>query len=101
MSQPAFCRTPCRDRRRKAFPRGTGINMPPSMVALPSGPIFLARFSTFVSTHLIGKRYSKRRISTGKMRDAERAGKIVAAMLMKSAAAAIQIASSAFAWNGT
>lgn len=40
--------------------------------------------------------YSNRRISTGKMRDAERAGKIVAAMLMNSAAAEIQIASSAF-----
>jgi hypothetical protein len=45
--------------------------------------------------------YSKRRISTGRMRDAERAGKIVAAMLINSAAAAIQIASSAFVWNGT
>jgi hypothetical protein len=45
--------------------------------------------------------YSKRRISTGRMRDAERAGKSVAATLMNSAAAAIQIASDEFAWNGT
>jgi hypothetical protein len=45
--------------------------------------------------------YSKRRISTGKMRVAERAGKIVAAMLINSAAAAIHMASSAFAWKGT
>src|SRR5580704_4093964 len=49
----------------------------------------------------VRQNYSKRRISTGRMRDAERAGKSVAAMLMKSAAAAIHIASSEFAWNGT
>lgn len=41
--------------------------------------------------------YSNRRISTGRMRAAERAGTTVAAMLMASAAAAIQSASKALA----
>jgi len=45
--------------------------------------------------------YSNLRISTGRMRAAERAGRIVAATLMASAAAAIQIASKPFARNGT
>src|SRR6185437_2479052 len=45
--------------------------------------------------------YSKRRISTGRIRAADHAGTIVAAMQIAKAAAAIQIASSAFAWNGT
>jgi hypothetical protein len=41
--------------------------------------------------------YSNRSISTGRIRDAERAGKMVAATLIASAAAAIQSASLAFA----
>jgi len=41
--------------------------------------------------------YSKRKISTGRMFDADRAGKIVAATLIASAAAVIQIASVPFA----
>jgi len=45
--------------------------------------------------------YSKRRICTGKIFAAARAGTIVAAMLMANAAAAIHTESSALAWNGT
>jgi hypothetical protein len=45
--------------------------------------------------------YSNRSISTGRMRAAERAGTIVAATLIANAAAAIQIASKPFPWNGT
>jgi hypothetical protein len=45
--------------------------------------------------------YSYRRISTGKMREAARAGISVAATLIASAAAAIQMASKKLAWNGT
>lgn len=41
-------------------------------------------------------RHSYRRISIGRMREAARAGKSVAATLMKSAAAAIQSASKPF-----
>ena len=101
MSELAPYRTPGCDRCRQPFPRGSGVNKPHSRAALFSGPMFPTRFTTVVGEQLIGQRYSKRRISTGKMRAAERAGKIVAAMLIISAAAAIHMASSAFAWNGT
>jgi hypothetical protein len=45
--------------------------------------------------------YSYRRISTGRMREAARAGINVAPTLIASAAAAIHTASRALAWNGT
>src|ERR1700683_2746444 len=49
----------------------------------------------------VSANYSKRRICTGKIFAAARAGTIVAAMLMANAAPAIHTESSAFAWNGT
>jgi len=45
--------------------------------------------------------YSYRRISTGKIREAARAGISVAATLMARAAAAIHMPSSTLVWNGT
>jgi hypothetical protein len=45
--------------------------------------------------------YSYRRISTGCMRAADRAGTIVDAALISNAAADIHSASAAFGWNGT
>jgi hypothetical protein len=45
--------------------------------------------------------HSKRRISTGRIRAAARAGRSVAATQIATAAAAIQTASSPLEWNGT
>jgi len=52
-----------------------------------------------LTTH--GDFYSNLRISTGRMRAADRAGSKVAPMLIASAAAAIHSESNPFAWKGT
>ena len=53
------------------------------------------------AAHADCRHYSYRKISTGKIREAARAGISVAAALMARAAAAIHIPSSALVWNGT
>src|SRR5580700_9979937 len=72
----------------------------PLPLAAPKHFAFLSILTRLANQQATGD-HSKRRICTGKIFAAERAGTIVAAMLMRSAAAAIHNASIAFAWNGT
>jgi len=75
-----------------------GLCSPPEFVAMPksrSPDATLKRAATKVKAH------SKRRISTGRIRAAALAGSSVAATQIATAAAAIQMASSALEWNGT